>query len=143
MATAAQNDVLLSLVIPVYDEVDNLEPLVLEIEEVRASFPCRSEVILVDDASTDGSWDAIRGMTATRHWLRGLRFLGNQGQTAALAAGIEVARGSLIAFMDADMQNDPRDIPKMLQPILEGRADAVCGWRVHRKDDALSRTLPS
>jgi len=143
MVPETKQDILLSLVIPVYNEAENIEPLVLELEEVRGAFPCRSEVLLVDDASTDESWNAIRRMVTGRPWLRALRFLGNQGQTAALAAGIETARGALIAFMDADMQNDPRDITKMVTLIMDGKADAVCGWRVQRKDDALSRTLPS
>jgi glycosyltransferase involved in cell wall biosynthesis len=110
---------------------------------VRGSLPCRLEVILVDDGSVDGSWEAVKGLSSGRDWLRALRFLGNQGQTAALSAGIEAARGGLIAFMDADLQNDPKDLPVLVQPILDGRVDAVCGWRVHRRDDALSRKLPS
>ncbi len=134
---------LLSVVSPVFNELGNLEPLVREMEEVRPSFPGESELILVDDGSRDGSWDRIRELAVGRPWLRGLRFLGNQGQTAAMAAGIEHARGDLIAFMDADLQNDPRDLPGMVAKILEGRADVVCGWRAHRKDRTLSRIVPS
>lgn len=114
-----------------------------EIEEVRASLPGKSELILVDDGSRDGSWDRIRELAIDRPWLRGLRFLGNQGQTAAMAAGIEHARGDMIAFLDADLQNDPRDLPGMLAAILEGRADVVCGWRARRKDRTFSRIVPS
>ncbi len=114
-----------------------------EIEETRSTLPGECELILVDDGSRDGSWDRVREAAGGRPWLRALRFLGNQGQTAAMAAGIENARGELIAFLDADLQNDPRDLPRMLTEILDGRADVVCGWRARRKDRALSRILPS
>ena len=134
---------LLSIVVPVFNETGNLEPLVLELEEARRALHGGSEVILVDDGSRDGSWDRIRALAASRPWLRGLRFLGNQGQTAAMAAGIEHARGELIAFLDADLQNDPRDLPRMIAEISSGNADVVCGWRASRKDRALSRILPS
>ena len=134
---------LLSIVVPVFNETGNLEPLVLELEEARRALHGGSEVILVDDGSRDGSWDRIRALAASRPWLRGLRFLGNQGQTAAMAAGIEHARGELIAFLDADLQNDPRDLPRMIAEISSGNADVVCGWRASRKDLALSRILPS
>lgn len=143
MTSPADSSVLLSLVIPLFNEAENVEPLVSEIDAVRSSLPGDIEVILVDDGSRDGSWEAVRRASAGRDWLRALRFLGNQGQTAALAAGIEAARGSLIAFMDADLQNDPRDLAGLIQPILEGKVDVVCGWRVRRKDDAISRKIPS
>jgi glycosyltransferase involved in cell wall biosynthesis len=143
MSDAPDPRSLLTLVVPLYNERESLDPLVRELDSVRGSLPCRLEVILVDDGSVDGSWEAVKGLSSGRDWLRALRFLSNQGQTAALSAGIEAARGGLIAFMDADLQNDPRDLPMLVQPILDGRVDAVCGWRVHRRDDALSRKLPS
>lgn len=139
----APEHLLLSIVTPVFNELENLELLVREIEEVRSSLPGESELILVDDGSRDGSWDRIRELAIDRPWLRGLRFLGNQGQTAAMAAGIEHARGDMIAFMDADLQNDPHDLQGMLATILEGRADVVCGWRARRKDRTISRIVPS
>ena len=143
IAIPAPERLLLSIVAPVFNEVSNLEPLVLEIEEVRPSLSGESELILVDDGSRDGSWDVIRRLAVDRPWLRALRFLGNQGQTAAMAAGIEHARGDLIAFLDADLQNDPHDLPEMVATILDGRADVVCGWRARRKDRTLSRIVPS
>ncbi len=143
MSRPEDAEILLSLVIPVYNEAESIEPLVREIEEVRSSLPGPLEVILVDDGSSDGSWDRIRGIMPGRGWLRALRFLGNQGQTAAIAAGIDTAAGRFIGFMDADLQNDPHDLPRMLEPLLEGRADAVCGWRAQRKDRVLSRVIPS
>lgn len=134
---------LLSVVVPVFNEVENLEPLVREVGEVLASLDGPCELILVDDGSRDGSWDRIRELGHGRPWLRGLRFLGNQGQTAAMAAGIEAARGELVAFLDADLQNDPHDLPAMIEAIRAGRADIVCGWRANRKDRTVSRVIPS
>lgn len=134
---------LLSVVIPVYNEADNIGPLIGEIEAVLPSIPGPAEVILVDDGSRDESWERIRALVSGRPWLRALRFLGNQGQTAAMAAGIEASRGELVAFLDADRQNDPQDLVRLIAPIREGRADVVCGWRAHRQDQALSRVLPS
>jgi len=134
---------LLSVVIPVFNEVDNVTPLVQELEEAFASLQAPCEAILVDDASRDGSWERIAALAQDRPWLKAIRFLGNRGQTAAMAAGLAAARGELIAFLDADLQNDPHDLPAMLQPILAGRADVVCGWRAQRQDNPLTRTLPS
>jgi dolichol-phosphate mannosyltransferase len=134
---------LLSIVIPVFNEEDSIEPLLHEIETALAALPGPAEVILVDDGSHDRSWERIRSGAAGRSWLRALRFLGNRGQTAAIAAGIDAASGELIAFMDADLQNDPADLPALIRPILEDRADVVCGWRSRRRDKALSRVIPS
>jgi glycosyltransferase involved in cell wall biosynthesis len=135
--------VFLSIVIPVYDEVENLDPLIAEMEACLPSLPGPVEVIAVDDGSRDGSWRALRDLAHGRPWLRALRFLTNGGQTAAMAAGITAARGELIAFLDADLQNDPRDLVGLIQPIVDGDADVVCGWRADRHDPVLTRTLPS
>src|SRR5262249_10316841 len=132
---------LLSVVIPVYNEVDNIAPLCAEIEEAFASLQAACEAIVVDDCSRDGSWERIAAAAEQYRWLKAIRFLGNRGQTAAMAAGLAAARGELVAFLDADLQNDPHDLPAMLQPILAGRADVVCGWRARRKDNPLTRTL--
>jgi glycosyltransferase involved in cell wall biosynthesis len=133
----------LSIVIPVFNEVENLQPLLAQIEATLPALPGPVEVITVDDGSRDGSWPLIRSLAATRPWLKALRFLTNRGQTAAMAAGIAAASGDVIAFLDADLQNDPADIPKLLEPILNDSADVVCGWRAKRRDSALTRTLPS
>ena len=134
---------LLSIVVPILNEADNIDALLHEIEEVLPSVGGRSEVILVDDGSLDGSWQKIEEASRRYRWVRGLRFLANRGQTAAMVAGIDAARGKLVAFLDADLQNDPHDIPKLMAPVLEGRADLVCGWRAHREDNLLLRTFPS
>ncbi|HYM62219.1 MAG TPA: glycosyltransferase family 2 protein [Thermoanaerobaculia bacterium] len=133
----------LSIVIPLFNEEENIVPLIGEIEAALPSIPGGCEVILVDDGSRDSSWERIAAAASERPWLRALRFLGNRGQTAAMVAGIDAARGTLVAFLDADLQNDPRDIARLVEPIAAGRADLVCGWRTHRADNPLLRTLPS
>jgi glycosyltransferase involved in cell wall biosynthesis len=134
---------LLSIVVPLFNEEENLVPLIREIEDALPSIPVEVELIAVDDGSTDASWNRLGELAATRSWLRAIRFLTNRGQTAAMSAGIAAARGELIAFLDADLQNDPRDVARLLQPILANEADVVCGWRVHRQDNPVTRTLPS
>jgi glycosyltransferase involved in cell wall biosynthesis len=134
---------LLSIIIPVRDEAANLAPLIAEIETFRAGFRRELEVILVDDGSRDGSWDITRRLASGRPWLRALRFRAGRGQTAAMAAGIQASRGEYVTFLDADLQNDPNDIPRLLAPIVAGEYDVVCGWRRSRKDHPVSRGLPS
>jgi glycosyltransferase involved in cell wall biosynthesis len=134
---------LLSVIIPVSNERANLQPLLDEIEAVFPAIPGACEVIVVDDGSRDGSWEVLTELAARRPWLRCLRFLGRQGQTAAIAAGIADARGNLLAFLDGDLQNDPADLPRMVEQLRAGDVDVVCGWRVHRRDRPLTRTIPS
>ncbi len=131
-----------TLVVPLFNEEENLRPLVEELDQVRPTLPCPMQVVLVDDGSTDNSWQRVEELVGPRPWLRALRFLGNQGQTAAMAAGIEVAEGELVAFMDCDLQNDPNDLAKLLEPVIAGRADVACGWRIKRQDP-ISKTIPS
>lgn len=127
------------MVVPVKDEVDNLRPLW---ESVREALGERSfELILVDDGSTDGSSRVMDTLAAEDERVRVIHFLRNYGQTAALSAGLRAAAAPIIVTMDADLQNDPADIPTMLGAL--DRADVVCGWRRDRKDALLSRTLPS
>lgn len=134
---------LLSVVVPVFNEVESLAPLAAEIEAAFARIGKPCEAIFVDDGSRDGSWERLAELAAANPWLKAIRFLGNRGQTAAMAAGMAAARGELIAFLDGDLQNDPRDLPTMVEPILQGQADVVCGWRAQRQDNRMTRTLPS
>lgn len=134
---------LVSVVVPVFNEAESLAPLAAEIEVAFAHIGKPCEAIFVDDGSRDGSWARLAELAAANPWLKAIRFLGNRGQTAAMAAGMAAARGELIAFLDGDLQNDPRDLPTMVEPILEGRADVVCGWRAQRQDSRMTRTLPS
>ncbi|MFA6955312.1 MAG: glycosyltransferase family 2 protein [Thermoanaerobaculia bacterium] len=130
------------MIVPVLDERENLARLVDEVEAALARVPGGAEIIFVDDGSTDGSWDVIESIAKTRDNVSGIRFLANRGQTAAMVAGMAESRGELIAFLDADLQNDPGDLVRMIGPILAGEADMVCGWRRDRKD-GLSRTTAS
>src|SRR5512138_3214581 len=122
----------LSVVIPLYNEEGNVEPLLAELLAALRALGRRFEVICVDDGSSDGTFAALSRAAAAEPALRVLRFRRNFGQTAAMSAGIEAARGDVIVPMDGDLQNDPADIPRLLQ-TLEGGHDVVSGWRKHRK----------
>ncbi len=130
-----------SIVIPVYNEAGNLVPLHAKLVAVAPTVSGEMEVIFVDDGSKDGSVAELRLIAAADPRVKVIRFGRNFGQTAAMAAGFEHATGDVIIPMDADLQNDPADIPKLLEKLNEGY-DVVSGWRKNRQDDSL-RTLPS
>jgi glycosyltransferase involved in cell wall biosynthesis len=132
----------LSIVIPVYNEEENVEPLVSEITSVMEHQGKRYEIIVVDDGSRDGTFERLAQLRARACALRVIRLKRNFGQTAAMAAGLCHSRGEFVALMDGDGQNDPADIPAMLAELERG-ADLVCGWRFKRRDPFLSRRLPS
>ncbi|MFN2443960.1 MAG: glycosyltransferase family 2 protein [Thermoanaerobaculia bacterium] len=143
MTAPNKSRILLSLVIPVFNEEENLPLLIQEISTALKSLPGDAEVLLVDDGSRDSSWQRIVEASETFPWVRGVRLLANRGQTAAMVAGIDLARGELVGFLDADLQNDPEDLIRLVEPIVAGEADLVCGWRKERRDRALDRRLPS
>jgi dolichol-phosphate mannosyltransferase len=124
---------LLSLVIPVYNERESLPALHAEIAEVAAKVPERVEVIFVDDGSKDDSWEVIRSVAIKDDRVRGIRFRRNFGKAAALAAGFGTAKGSIVITMDADLQDDPHEIPHFLEK-LRGGLDVVSGWKKVRHD---------
>lgn len=135
----------ISIVIPYYDEIETLPRLVDALDErvVELDNDGRpAEVLIIDDGSRDGSWRRIRELAEDRSWLRPVRLRRNFGQTAALAAGFDRARGEYIVPIDADMQNDPADIPALIDRLEEG-FDVVSGWRKKRHDRLLTRRLPS
>jgi glycosyltransferase involved in cell wall biosynthesis len=133
----------LSLIIPVYNEEQNLPILMESICVSMQSVNREWEVIFVDDGSTDHSLDALKRLVeANPEHVRAVVFRRNFGQTAAIAAGIDYARGEIIVLLDADLQNDPADIPMLLAKLDEGY-DLVSGWRKDRQDNRLTRTLPS
>ena len=132
----------LSVVIPVFNEGENIEPLCREFMATLTSWGGRFEVIVVDDGSTDETFERLRACHDRDPHLRVIRLRRNFGQTAAFAAGFAAARGRLIATSDGDLQNDPRDLPSMVAQI-DGGYDIVCGWRKDRKDAFLNRRLPS
>lgn len=134
----------LSVVVPVHNEKDNVEPLVDELQRVLASYPWPWELIVVDDGSRDGTGAALqRKAAATGPHVRVLRLTRNFRQTAAMQAGIDAARGDVIVTMDGDLQNDPRDIPRLVGRLLGEDLDLVAGWRQRRSDGWLLRRVPS
>ncbi len=132
----------ISVVIPVYNEIENVDALATDVWTALVPLGKTFEVILVDDGSRDGTVDALRRIAGERREARVVLLRRNFGQTAALSAGFDHARGDVIITMDADLQNDPKDIPKLLEGIAQGY-DIVAGWRLHRKDPFVSRRLPS
>ncbi len=131
----------LSVVIPVYDEEPNVAPLHVELSAILASMAVSFEILLIDDGSRDGTFEVARRIQASDRHVRVIRFARNFGQTAAFAAGFAYARGQFIVTFDGDLQNDPADIPRLLE--IARSHDVVCGWRKDRKDDFLTRYVPS
>jgi len=132
----------ISVVVPVYNEVENIGHLCESLHKVLSKLNRSYEVLLVDDGSTDGSWDKIIEVNRKYSNIRGIRFRRNFGQTAAMSAGFDESKGKIIITIDADLQNDPEDIPKLIEKTDAG-FDVVSGWRKERKDPFLSRRLPS
>jgi glycosyltransferase involved in cell wall biosynthesis len=132
----------LSVIVPVYNEEESVEPLVREIRSALASIGKDYEIIVVDDGSTDGTYSILARLHESESGLKIIRFKRNFGQTAALAAGLAHARGEVIVPMDGDGQNDPKDIPVLLRHLEKG-FELVNGWRFPRKDPFWSRRLPS
>jgi glycosyltransferase involved in cell wall biosynthesis len=132
----------LSIVIPVYNEEENVEPLVQEIKSVVESLGKRYEIVIVDDGSQDRTFDVLARLHKREPHLRVVRLKRNFGQTAALAAGLVHCEGNIVVTMDGDGQNDPADIPALLAELDKGN-DLVNGWRFSRQDSFVSRRLPS
>jgi glycosyltransferase involved in cell wall biosynthesis len=132
----------ISVVIPIRNEAPCLVELHRELTDTLVGWGRPYELIVIDDGSTDESFEILARLQITDPRLRVIRFRRNFGQTAAFAAGFDYARGRVIVTSDGDLQNDPRDIPAMVE-MLESGYDIVCGWRKERKDAFLSRRLPS
>ena len=141
-ANAEASPVDISIAVALFNEVESVPPLCKALDDVLSKLGRTYEVILVDDGSTDGTWEALREAKAKYAGLKLIRFRRNFGQTAALAAGFDHARGKIVVTMDGDLQNDPADIPAMLDLMEREGADVVSGWRKDRKDSKI-RTLPS
>src|SRR5439155_20568077 len=124
---------MLSAVIPVLNEVESLAALHAELADVAREHGYDLEIIFVDDGSTDGSWQRIEQLAAADPRVRGIRFRRNFGKAAALSAGFEAARGELVVTLDADLQDDPREIPRFLAEIDKG-LDCSSGWKQVRHD---------
>ncbi|MDC1319427.1 glycosyltransferase family 2 protein [Litorivicinus sp.] len=133
----------LSVVVPLYKEEDNVEQLIDELHNALSRYSGEFELILVDDGSTDLTRERLlAARTNQGNHIRVLSHRRNLGQTQAMQTGLQAARGSIIAFMDGDLQNDPADIPNMVAKLNEDSLDLLCGWRKNRQD-SLDRTLPS
>src|SRR6476620_5333551 len=132
----------LSLFLPVLDEEENLRPMHAKIQSALDTLGKSAEVIYVDDGSTDNSLEVLKEIAASDPRVRVISLRRNYGQTAAMSAGIDAAKGDILIPMDADLQNDPADIARLLQKLDEGY-DVVSGWRKNRQDKLISRKIPS
>ena len=132
----------LSVVVPVYNEEENVEPLIGEINGVLRHLGKSYEVVVVDDGSEDQTFAVLSKLHREQPTMTVVRLKRNFGQTAALAAGLAYARGEIVILMDGDGQNDPADIPALLAKLAQGN-DLVAGWRFNRRDPFLNRRLPS
>jgi glycosyltransferase involved in cell wall biosynthesis len=149
MKSKSSNSIYLSIVIPVYNEADNVKILYKDIRNAIDSLKKNYEIIFVDDGSNDKTFENLNtikrieeNQKETLARMKILRLSRNFGQTAAMQAGFENCRGKVIITMDGDLQNNPADIPRMLKKIEQGY-DLVCGWRKNRKDKTATRILPS
>jgi glycosyltransferase involved in cell wall biosynthesis len=134
----------LSVVIPLYQERENVEPLLARVHQGLQDYPHPWELILIDDGSRDGTGQALFDLAARYgSHVRVLRFRRNFGQTAAMQAGFDAARGDLIASLDGDLQNDPSEIPRLIEELLARDLDLLQGWRRDRQDALLLRKVPS
>lgn len=127
-----------SVVLPVFNEQDNLEELFTQVKKAADSTGREWEAVFVDDCSTDGSLPIIRSLAGSHDEVRYVAFAENRGQSAAFCAGFDAAQSGIVVTMDADLQNDPADIPKMLD-MLGDDCDMVIGWRAKRKDTFIKR----
>lgn len=135
-------DIGLSVVVPVFNEVENVPTLIQEIHDVLATLNLNSEIIIVNDGSRDGTGKILDEWAKKIENLKVVHLRKNFGQTSALVAGFHQANGAIIISMDGDLQNDPRDFPKLIEKLNEGY-DIVSGWRKNRQDKLMSRKLPS
>jgi dolichol-phosphate mannosyltransferase len=132
----------LSVFLPAFNEEENLPPLYQKLRAALDKLALSYELIFVDDGSTDGTYEIISQIAEKDRRVRVIRLSRNYGQTAAMAAGIDAARGEVLVSLDADRQNDPADIPRLIAKLEEGY-DVVSGWRNERKDQWLTRRVPS
>ena len=133
----------ISVIIPLYNERESLPELNAWIRRVMEANGFSHEVIMVDDGSDDGSWDCITELSKTDPAVHGIQFRRNYGKSAALYCGFEKAQGDVVITMDADLQDSPDEIPELYKMIKEDGYDVVSGWKQHRKDNKLTKNLPS
>lgn len=132
----------LSIVIPIYNERESIEKLYKKLDEALSRMNLKYEVLLIDDGSVDGTFNELLKVHRKNKLFKIIRFRKNFGQTSAISAGFSYAEGEVVITLDADLQNDPQDIPVLLEKLNEGY-DIVSGWRKNRKDKAVTRRFPS
>jgi len=133
----------LSVVIPLLNEQNSLEELVVKISSVVKKLELNYEIILIDDGSKDDSWKSIIEITSSNKNVKALRFLKNYGKSQALSAGFKASKGDVIITMDADLQDDPNEIPELYRLVKEEKFDLVSGWKKVRYDSYFSKNIPS
>jgi glycosyltransferase involved in cell wall biosynthesis len=133
----------ISIIVPLFNEKESLPELVAWIKEVLQREGRSYEIIMVDDGSTDGSWEKIRELAASDSTIRGISFRRNYGKSAALYEGFAAAEGRVVVTMDADLQDSPEEVPELYRVVVEDGWDVVSGWKQHRQDNKLTKNLPS
>ena len=133
----------LSVVIPLLNEQNSLEELIVKISSVFKKLELNYEIILIDDGSKDDSWKSIIEITSSNKNVKALRFLKNYGKSQALSAGFKASKGDVIITMDADLQDDPNEIPELYRLVKEEKFDLVSGWKKVRHDSYFSKNIPS
>jgi len=142
MKNNGQNDPYISVVVPLYNEIENVSLLYNAVRDAMESMEISYEMLFVDDGSTDGTAEKLKILAEKDTCLRAVLFRRNFGQSAAMGAGFRRATGEVVVAMDGDLQNDPADIPKLISVLNEGY-DVVSGWRKNRKDKLIIRKVPS
>lgn len=133
----------ISVIIPLFNEAESLPELSSWIARVMAENGYSYEVLMVDDGSNDGSWDVVKNLSAEDSHIHGISFRRNYGKSAALYCGFASAAGDVVITMDADLQDSPDEIPALYRKIKEEGYDVISGWKQHRKDNVLTKNLPS
>ena len=133
----------ISIIVPLLNEKESLPELVAWIRRVVEKEGWTHEIIMIDDGSTDGSWDTIKELSTSDSSIHGIRFRRNYGKSAALFHGFKAAEGRVVFTMDADLQDSPDELPEMYRMVTEEDWDVVSGWKQHRQDNKLTKSLPS
>jgi len=133
----------ISVIVPLFNEAESLPELTQWIGRVMNANNFSYELIMVDDGSNDGSWNVIQKLSKENQAIHGISFRRNYGKSAALYCGFEAAQGDVVITMDADLQDSPDEIPELFSMVKKDGYDVVSGWKQHRKDNALTKNLPS
>ncbi|MCQ2180783.1 MAG: glycosyltransferase family 2 protein [Bacteroidales bacterium] len=133
----------ISVIVPSFNERESIPELCSRVDKVMHDHGFSYELIIVDDGSTDGSWDVVKQLASSNTSVHGIRFRRNYGKSAALYCGFDKAAGDVVITMDADLQDSPEEIPELYDMVAKDGYDVVSGWKQHRKDNAITKNLPS